>query len=214
MVPVPPRPLPPQLKFYYSSAHIQQTGDNTGTIFNPACLVYTGDGFRLDAGQSLMIVPLQPDNVSPWKMFKTALFDHRFVRNKTARTLCYILTNQWMYRSIPIERGSTLNWILAHPGITHTMGYMTAFDLARLKSREHVYKEEDEDEDEDEGNNDEEDEEENTGEGHDVAPPSSTQDDPISRSISSSSSTHQLSSGVCHHARVSSCCHHVDIIQS
>ena len=141
----------PKLKFFYSNNNIQHSGDNIGTIFDPAGLVNTGEGFWLEAGQSVMVLPLQPDHVSPWKMYKSALFDYRFVRNKTARYLCYILTNQWIYRSVYIQQGALLSWLLGHPGIHHTLGYMSAYDLAHLKKREDVRNaENDEAEDEEE----------------------------------------------------------------
>jgi hypothetical protein len=202
---------PPQLKFFYSNTDIQNNGDNTGTIFNPTCLVHTGESFCLEAGQSVMIVPFQPDQCTPWKIFKSALFDHRFYRNKSPRYLCYILTNQWIYRSVIIQRGTMLSWLLGHPGIHHTMGYMSAYDLTHLKRREHVrQQDENEDEDEDE-------EEEKEDQQH---PPQSDEVDHgnnhrthLAQALNKTDSRSFLSTpGVCHVVGVSRCCHHVDII--
>lgn len=175
-----------------------------GTIFNPDGLVHTDEGFWLEAGQSVMILPLQPDN-SSWKMFKSALFDHRFIRNKSARNLCFILTNKWMHRSIYVQRGSLLSWLLGHPGIHHTMGYMTAYDLAHLKNRKNVLNEEDEDDDEDE---DEVEGEEDDDDCH-VVHPAPAQADPVSRPPLAP----RMTVGSCQPAGNSRCCHHVDIIR-
>ena len=200
MVSLPPEP---QLKFYYSNNDIHHSGDNMGTIFDPNGLVHTGEGFWLEAGQSVMILPLQPDHCNPWKIYKSALFDNRFVRNKTARNLCYILTNQWIYRSIYIPRGSLLAWLLGHPGIHHTMGYMSAYDLAHLKKRENVPKAEDE-EDEDE----EEEEGEEDNDNVNVVYSTQEQDDPFPSQLSAP----RMTPGNCA-SRNTGCCHHVEVIR-
>jgi hypothetical protein len=181
-------PLPPLLKFFYSTSDVVSNGDNMGTIFNPNFLTYTGEDCQLAAGQSVLIIPLQEDKVTPWKTYKSTLFDNRFVRNKNARNLCFVLTNKWVFRTIPIARGTMLNVLLAQPGIHHTMGYMSAYNFNRLKKEEPDYINEpvfDDDDDDDDDNNDDE-------------QPTYTHSASTSRILS------------CHHT---GCCHHVDIIR-
>jgi hypothetical protein len=182
---------PPLLKFFYSTNDVVTSGDNMGTIYNPCCLTYTGADCQLEAGQSALILPFQDDKVSPWKTYKSALFDHRFVRNKNARNLCFVVTNKWVFRAVTIPHGIMLNVLLAHPGIHHTMGYMSAYDLLHLKERNQVQMNNDEEEFDEEDQNDAEPEQSPAG------------------TVTQLASASRMVSASCHH----SCCHHVDIIR-
>jgi len=142
----------PTLKYFYSTNDIKLNGDNAGTILNPAGLVYSGNDFHIYAGETIMIVPMQGDRSGPWKIYRSALYNNCFVRNKTAKRLCYIVTNKWIFKHILVARGCLLDWLLSHPGISHTMGYIAPHDMEHIN---HVYQEnEDTDEDTDEDEDD------------------------------------------------------------
>ncbi len=187
----------PKIKVFYSTSDIKTSGDNQENIFCPSGLIYTGEDFKIYANDTVMIVPLQPDNKGPWQSYRTSLYNHRLVKNKVPKSLCFLLTNRWIWKTISLTRVCRLDWLLAHPGIHHTMGTLTAQDMATInfinKNSIHPIKEE-EDYDNDEDYDDNED-------SNSLPPPPPSEPQP-------NLSTPRLVTATCQH-----CCHNVEIIR-
>lgn len=163
----------PKIKVFYSTSDIKTSGDNQENIFCPSGLIYTGEDFKIYANDTVMIVPLQPDNKGPWQSYR------------------------WIWKTLSLTRVCRLDWLLAHPGIHHTMGTLTAQDMATInfinKNSIHPIKEE-EDYDNDEDYDDNED-------SNSLPPPPPSEPQP-------NLSTPRLVTATCQH-----CCHNVEIIR-
>jgi hypothetical protein len=184
----------PKIKVFYSTSDIKTSGDNQENIFCPSGLIHTGEDFKIYANDTVMIVPFQPDNKGPWQSYRTSLYNYRLVKNKVPTSLCFLLTNRWIWKTILVTRGCRLDWLLAHPGIHHAMGTLTAQDMATInfinKDSIHPIKEEDYDDD---------DNDENSDSLPPPSPPSETQPNlPTPRLVTST---------------CPQCCHNVEIIR-
>jgi hypothetical protein len=178
----------PKLKIFHSTPDIKISGDNMTAIFCPQKLVYSEEDFKIYAGETVMVVPLQPDNKGPWQSYRTAMYNHRLVKNKAPKSLCFLLTNRWLWKTIMVTRGCRLDWLLSHPGIHHTMGYLTERDMINIIPS--VKKNDDFDDDDDDDDDDENE---------------STLPNAIVHPISP---TPRLGTDTCHQ-----CCHNVEIIR-
>lgn len=184
----------PKRKYFYSTDMITFSGDNSEAIYNPGEIIYDGDDFRLYAGETIMIIPLQPNGLGPWKSFRTSLYNNKFVKQKSCKYFCILLSNKWIFKSVLVNRGCRLDGLLAHPGIQHTMGFLTPHDLSTI--RLHLNKEKEQDEDEE----DEEDEDEDVEDGNASVPPNDQEPiQPVPR----------LTSNICQR-----CCHNVNILRA
>ena len=179
----------PKIKIFYSTSDIKSSGDNQEYIFCPSGLIHTGEDFRIFANDSVMVVPFQPDNKGPWQSYRTSLYNHRLVKNKAPKSLCFLLTNRWIWKTILVTRGCRLDWLLAHPGIHHTMSYLTEEDMTAINyiNEDNIQPVEEDDEEEENSN-------------HSLPPPPSEPQPNLP--------TPRLVTTTCHQ-----CCHNVEIIR-
>jgi len=100
-----------------------RNGDNGGFIYSSATQENSGEEFEIRAGESVMIVPRQPDNCGPWKMFSFKYVDNRFWRQSKARKyMSFIVTNHWHAKSIKVYPHTRLQLLFSLPGIQTASG--------------------------------------------------------------------------------------------
>ena len=113
---------------------IKRSGDNCGYIYNPAGLVYLGDSFNILPGEPVMIIPHQPDEMGPWKQYRTAFEDGRFLKCKDEETLIIMIENRCPNQVFRVTTGCTLAGILDRWGVNHEMSFASDRQLEKVEA--------------------------------------------------------------------------------
>ena len=135
--------------YFTASEETTLAGNNQGYIYSPHTLHYPGPAMELKAGETLLIVPTQPLDHGPWKIFSGTLINSEFcpelkTRLKNPKVFCVKITNKWFSKTIKIPRYTSLEALLATSGVQHIYTYLTFHDLSIMT--------EDEDSDNDDNN--------------------------------------------------------------
>lgn len=113
---------------------IKRSGDNIGYIYNPKAVMNVGESFRLPPGEKFMIIPQQPDNLGPWKQYRTMLVDGRFIQCKESKTMVVMVENRWLHKSVSVVEGITLEGLMELWGISHELSYATDKELEKIEN--------------------------------------------------------------------------------
>ena len=128
---------------------IQLSGNNMGYMYAPNTLHYRGPSFDLKAGESLIVVPFQPAGCGPWKVYQSVLKDDvlkTFVKNP--KVMCISIKNNWLTKSVRVNRFCGLDSLLCSAGIEHIFQSVSFDDLTEMTDDD----EEEDNDDDDDGN--------------------------------------------------------------
>jgi hypothetical protein len=146
---------------FTATPSIQMSGNNQGYIYSPSTLQYLGPAFDLAAGEELTIVPYQPADQGPWKIYRSLLVDSDLkTMTKKPKVFILIIRNRWLTRSIRVNRYTTLDTILCNQGIEHCYSTLSFDDLLDINISD----------DEDVDNNDDDDDTTKKSTAHCVCP--------------------------------------------
>jgi hypothetical protein len=113
-----------------ASEEANVAGNSQGYIYSPHTLHFSGPSMEIKAGESLTIVPIQIMGLGPWKIFTSKLVNSELkTRTKNPKVFCIKITNKWLTKSIKIPRYTSLEALLASPGIEHIYTAITYEDL-------------------------------------------------------------------------------------
>ena len=115
---------------------IKRNGDNAGYIYNPSDVLHVGESFDLKPSEKFMIIPHQPDDLGPWKQFRSLFVDDRFIWSKDAQTLVVMVENRWLHKIITVTKGTTLEGLIDRWGISHELSYMSDKDIEKIEAYE------------------------------------------------------------------------------
>ena len=127
---------------------IQLSGNNQNFIYAPSNLHYVGRSFDINAGEQFIIIPYQPADHGPWKIYHSIVVDSElktFVKNP--KIFCIRISNKWMTKSIKLTKNTCLDTLLGNPGIEHSYGTITFDDLIQINENDDVDDDDDDDDD-------------------------------------------------------------------
>ena len=84
----------PVVYFESDPDKIKSSGDNNGYIYNPKSLFYKGEPFTIQPGETVLIIPCQPDYLGPWKQRRLAFEETKSLQCKEEDTLAFIIHNK------------------------------------------------------------------------------------------------------------------------
>jgi hypothetical protein len=125
---------------------IKCSGDNACFIYNPKGIKYEGESFKLFAGETILVVPQQPDGKGPWKQYKSAFIENRFLKNREEKYFCLTLENRWLNKTVTVTDGTRLDSLLAHQGIAHRLSYCTQKEMNKILTYSKKPQDDDDDE--------------------------------------------------------------------
>ena len=129
-------PSPKCVIFHSDPQLIKRSGDNCGYIYNPSALMYLGESFNIQPGEPVMIIPHQPDQQGPWKQYRTAFEDGRFLKCKDEENLVIMLENRFPNQLFRVTRGCTLSEILNNWGVNHALSFASDSQLEKIEAYE------------------------------------------------------------------------------
>jgi hypothetical protein len=120
--------------FESDPAMIKSSGDNSGYIYNPTGLVYLGETFNILPGETIMLIPHQPDHLGPWKQRRIAFQDSQFLKCKEEETLTFMIENRCPNKVFKVSNGCSLAEILNRWGINHEMSFVTDRQIEKIEA--------------------------------------------------------------------------------
>ena len=139
--------------FQSDQTMIQRNGDNCGYIYNPIGLIYLGKPFNILPGEPVMIIPHQPDDMGPWKPYRTIFEDGRLLKCRDEETLVIVIENRCPKQVIRVTTGCSLAGILKRWGISHEVSFASDRQLDKIETYELIITLDDTDDEEDDNKN-------------------------------------------------------------
>ena len=116
-----------------SGAANYTSGDNCGYIYSSSTVENSADDFFLKAGDSVLVVPRQPEDYGPWPVFPMEFFNGSIWKKANSMGyMCVLVTNRWSHKVIHIRANMLLSELLGYPGIGHVTGYVPESHLTRM----------------------------------------------------------------------------------
>ena len=98
-------------------------------IYNPTGILNTGKTFKIKPGQKIIVIPHQPAKQGCWKPLKIEIKNGQIIESQLSELFVILIENCWLRRSITVEHGATLNWLMTYPNIIHSMVHISTDEL-------------------------------------------------------------------------------------
>jgi hypothetical protein len=116
-----------------SGAANYTSGDNCGYIYSSSTVENSADDFLLKAGESVLVVPRQPEDYGPWPVFPMEFFNGSIWKKANSMGfMCVLVTNRWSHKVIHVRANMLLSELLVYPGIGHVTGFVPESHLTRM----------------------------------------------------------------------------------
>lgn len=106
------------------------TTESENSTYNPYLCMYHGPEFKIEAGESILVIPYGSNKTYNSYLGK---FDKKFMRNRIPSIICLLITNEYVDALILVPNKCLLSTLLESDGINHTLGYCSPKELYNIQ---------------------------------------------------------------------------------
>jgi len=120
--------------FYADDTMIKRSGDGSSFIFNSSDVFHLGQSFQLNPQEKLIVIPVMPNELGPWKQSRSASKNGRLVEfhDEEQDMMAIKVINRWPLKKITVSTGISLARLLATWGIFHEMSHVSQTELETI----------------------------------------------------------------------------------